>query len=138
MTEKKTILLTDDTQSDHDFFSKAIKDLGVTDYTVVHAFDGLEAMDYLLKRGDYESAPAVLPEFIVLDLHMPLKDGISTLKDIKSILALQNIPVYMLTSSWTASDLKTCYETGCAGYFIKPDTAGDLKTFIMMMINKLK
>ena len=62
--------------------------------------DGQEAMDYLLRRGKFtapKSSP--LPDLILLDLQMPLKDGLETLKEIKGNSRLRKIPVVILTRS---------------------------------------
>lgn len=88
------------------------------------ATDGVEALDFLLRRGSYANAPR--PDIIVLDLNLPKKDGRQVLAEIKAHAELRRIPVVVLTSSDAESDIARSYDLGANCYVTKPL---DLKAF---------
>jgi CheY-like chemotaxis protein len=87
---------------------------------VVVARDGAEALDYLYRRGEFQSLDERLPIAILLDLKMPKVDGLEVLRQIKGDAALKAIPVVMLTSSREEADLVKSYELGVNAYVVKP------------------
>jgi CheY-like chemotaxis protein len=82
--------------------------------------DGVEALDYLNRRGDFQGRDGTLPSVIFLDLKMPRIDGAEVLRQIKTDEALGVIPVVMLTSSREESDLLKSYRNGANAYVVKP------------------
>jgi CheY-like chemotaxis protein len=60
-----------------------------------------------------------LPNFILLDLNMPIMNGIELLSIIKNDDELKCIPVVILTTSNNIDDYKKCEHLGASGYFIK-------------------
>jgi CheY-like chemotaxis protein len=87
---------------------------------VIVARDGLEALDCLCRRGDFESRAGGHPEFVLLDLKMPRLDGLEVLRQIKSDAQLKHIPVVMFTSSREAADVIRSYQLGANAYVVKP------------------
>ncbi|MBG0816626.1 response regulator [Planomonospora sp. ID82291] len=85
------------------------------------ARDGAEALDYLSARGAFAHRdPDDLPRVILLDIKLPLIDGIEVLSRIKNDQRLRHIPVVMLTSSAEDRDLAACYALGANSYIVKP------------------
>jgi len=85
------------------------------------ARDGAEALDYLFARGSFASRDgADPPRVVLLDIKLPLLDGIQVLKQIKADDRLRHLPVVMLTSSAEDRDLAACYELGVNSYIVKP------------------
>jgi len=80
--------------------------------------DGVEAMDYLYKKGDYSDA--VTPDLILLDLNLPRKDGREVLAEIKSSEILKRIPVVILTTSTAEEDILKTYDLHANCYITKP------------------
>lgn len=78
------------------------------------ARDGAEALDMLLK-GDSE-----LPKVILLDVKLPLVDGIEVLRELKKDARTRRVPVVMMTSSAEDRDLAAAYELGANSYIVKP------------------
>jgi two-component system, response regulator len=78
------------------------------------ARDGAEALDILLK-GDAE-----LPKVILLDVKLPLVDGIEVLRELKKDARTRRVPVVMMTSSAEDRDLAAAYELGANSYIVKP------------------
>ena len=88
--------------------------------------DGVELMDYLHKRGNYENAGNCLPGIILLDLNMPRKDGRTALKEIKQDPALKKIPIVILTTSKSEEDILRTYDLGVNSFITKPVTFDQL------------
>jgi two-component system response regulator len=83
--------------------------------------DGVEALDYLFRSGRYaDRAEHCEPRLVLLDVQLPLVDGIDVLRQIKADERLRHIPVVMLTSSAQDRDLAACYELGANSYIVKP------------------
>ena len=82
------------------------------------AHNGIDALDFLHKREKFADAPT--PQLILLDLNMPKMDGKRFLEVVKTEAELKAIPVIMLTSSRSPSDIRACYERHASCYIVKP------------------
>lgn len=80
--------------------------------------DGVEALAFLRQEGDFAGKPR--PDFILLDLNMPRKDGRETLHEIKKDPKLKTIPVVILTTSSDQNDIATSYSEHANCYITKP------------------
>ncbi len=80
---------------------------------IVHATDGIAALEYL--RGDEER-----PDLILLDLNLPRMDGREFLSVAKRDADLRRIPVVVLSSSTSDTDVDRLYDLNANGYLIKP------------------
>jgi len=121
-----TILLADDDPEDRMLAREALEESRVSNKldTVV---DGEELMDYLNRRGSYESLKGnPLPGLILLDLNMPRKDGRDALREIKSDPHLRRIPVVVFTTSRAEEDIYRTYDLGVNSFITKPVTFGGL------------
>jgi CheY-like chemotaxis protein len=114
-----TILLVEDNPDDAELTRLALARHGL-DGRVTHVSDGMQALDYLYRRDGFVNRAGGNPTLILLDLKMPLLDGIGVLKEIKGSDQLHNIPVVVLTSSTEPSDLLRAYEAGTNAYIAKP------------------
>ena len=88
---------------------------------IKHFSDGQNALDYLLRLGEYknpESSPR--PHLILLDLRLPRVDGLEVLSRIKEQDELKNIPVIILTTSEAEIDVARAYDNHVNSYLIKP------------------
>jgi len=115
--EPINILLVEDNPTDARLVKEAMKDFKINN-TLYHVSDGVEAMAYLRKQGDYAKMPR--PGFILLDLNMPRKDGRKTLKEIKEDPDLKRIPVVILTVSDAEEDIIKSYNLHANCYVTKP------------------
>lgn len=111
------ILLVEDSLADIRLTEEALKENKLMINLHV-AHDGVEAMDFLNKRGAFVNKPT--PDLILLDLNMPRKDGREVLKDIKQDPALNTIPVIILTMSKSEEDIMLSYKLHVNCYIRKP------------------
>jgi CheY-like chemotaxis protein len=89
--------------------------------------DGEELLDYLYRRGPYETPGAApKPGLILLDLNMPRKDGREVLREIQADPVLRRIPIVVLTTSKAEEDILRSYELGAASFITKPVTFSGL------------
>lgn len=124
--EPVTILMADDDPEDWMLLEDAFVESRLAN-DLRFARDGEELMDYLYHRGKYTNpADAPRPDLILLDLHMPRKDGREALKEIKSDPALRQIPVVVLTTSQAEEDIDASYNLGANSFITKPVTYGAL------------
>jgi len=95
--------------------------------------DGVEAMDFLRRKGEFASAPR--PDLILLDLNLPRRDGRQVLADIKSDPQLRLIPVVVLTSSKAEQDVLKVYELHANCYIVKPVDFNNLMEVVKSIEN---
>lgn len=118
------ILFAEDSPHDVEMTLDALAEHKLANEVIVVP-DGAQALDYLYARGRYECRPPGNPVLVLLDLKMPMVDGMEVLRIIKQDAVLHTIPVVMLTSSREEKDLVKSYELGVNAYIVKPvDFAG--------------
>jgi len=119
------ILLVEDNPGDARLTLEALKD-GEVQNRLYIVNSGMEAIAFLRRKGKYADAPN--PDFILLDLNMPLMNGSQLLAEVKQDSALKNIPVAILTGSQAAEDIARAYNLHADCFVTKPI---DLEEFIM-------
>ena len=83
--------------------------------------DGAEALEYIFCTDRYADREiAKRPKVILLDLKLPLIDGIEVLRQIKNDSRTQMTPVVVMTSSKEEKDLVESYKLGVNSYIVKP------------------
>lgn len=80
--------------------------------------DGVEALAFLRREGEYADAPR--PGLILLDLNLPRKDGREVLAEVKADADLRHIPVVVLTTSDAEEDILRSYSLHANAYVTKP------------------
>lgn len=111
------ILLVEDSPSDTDLTVAALADAKVSNRLSI-VEDGVQAMQFLRREGDYAQAPR--PDLILLDLNLPRKDGREVLAEIKLDEKLKSIPVVVLTTSQAEKDVLRAYALQASCYVTKP------------------
>ncbi|MBD7922334.1 response regulator [Xanthomonas sp. CFBP 8703] len=119
MTAIRTILLAEDSPADAEMAVDALRDARLAN-PIVHVEDGVEAMDYLLRRGAYADREEGLPAVLLLDIKMPRMDGLEVLKLVRTDESLKRLPVVILSSSREESDLARSWDLGVNAYVVKP------------------
>ena len=115
----KRILLVEDDPKDIELTLTALSEYNLANEIAI-ARDGVEALDYLYRRGTFAQRPAGNPVVILLDLKMPKLDGVQVLQQLKSDEQMRSIPIVILTSSRESRDLEECYKLGVNAYVVKP------------------
>jgi two-component system response regulator len=83
--------------------------------------DGVEALDFVCRRGKYSDRDAGdLPAFVLLDLKLPKVDGFEVLKTFKEDERMASVPVVIFTSSREEKDLRKAYALKADSYVRKP------------------
>lgn len=111
------ILLVEDSPSDAELTVEALREAKVRNHLNV-VEDGVEAMRFLRREGDYALAPR--PDLIMLDLNLPRKDGREVLAELKADPLLKTIPVVVLTTSRAEQDVLRAYDLHANCYVTKP------------------
>ena len=115
----RTILLAEDNPSDAEMTLDALREAKLAN-PVVHVEDGVETLHYLRSTGPYASRAPGAPAVVLLDIKMPLMDGLEVLTQMRSDPALKRVPVVVLSSSREESDLIRSWDLGVNAYVVKP------------------
>jgi PAS domain S-box-containing protein len=105
---RRRILVAEDNPTVALLLTEYLRSLG---YDVDLANNGAEAL---------EKAAALDPDLILMDVQMPVMDGLEATRRLKADSALASIPVAMLSAFAMTSDRKRCTEAGADGYISKP------------------
>ncbi len=111
------ILLVEDNQGDVRLTVEALRATGVACHLSAVS-DGDAALRFLRREGDQTGAP--VPDLILLDLNLPVRDGREVLAQVKADPELRRIPVIVLTSSEAERDVRAAYEGGANCCVTKP------------------
>ena len=111
------LLLVEDNPGDVRLTREALKS-GEVEVNLNVARDGVEAIDFLRKRGPFQTAPD--PDLILLDLNLPRKNGREVLSEIKTDPDLKRIPVLVMTTSRADQDINRAYSLNANCYITKP------------------
>ena len=117
------ILIVEDNPGDVRLIQEAFQETGRAHEAVV-ARDGVEAVNYLFRRGEFGGAPR--PDLILLDLNLPKKGGREVLEDIKTDGDLMHIPVVVFSSSSAPADVTGAYKLHANCYVTKPADLDEL------------
>jgi CheY-like chemotaxis protein len=122
-----TILCIDDDDDDTELFREAVStvDSSCVCLTVSKAMDGLRILQN------------AIPDIIFLDINMPMVDGRETLRRIRAITELSNIPVYMLSTTMDEDELGSFRKVGATGCLSKPKTFMELCTMLHDVLGTL-
>ena len=129
-----TILIAEN-ESDHRFVLKRVFRTVGLDVRLRFVNDGEEMLDYLERSG--ASADAELfpwPDIVLIDLHMPRRDGISTLQEIRSRETLRTVPAIIFSSSDQPHHIDRAYASGANAYLVKVGDFEQLVTHLQGMV----
>lgn len=123
----KKILLVEDYYPDVRLVMRAFKKADA-DVSISHVMDGVEAMHFLRKQGRHTDAET--PDYILLDLNMPRKDGRAVLSELRSDEEIGHIPVIVMTTSNQGHDVREAYRLGANAYLTKPPSYEDFQRVV--------
>ena len=114
---KAKILLIEDNAADIRLTKEVLQESKIVNSLDV-VRDGVEAIDFLKKRGKFSNTSK--PNLILLDLNLPKRNGFEVLEIIKQDKELKRIPIVILTVSNAKEDLIKAYNLHANSYVIKP------------------
>lgn len=113
------ILYAEDNPADAELTLYTLKTRNIAN-NIVWVRDGVEALDFIKRRGRYASRVGGMPKMVLLDLKMPKLDGVDVLKALKADESTRSVPVVIMTSSHEETDLVKSYRLGVNSYVVKP------------------
>ena len=129
MRESITCFLVDDDEDDHEIFEIALKKTG-KNYRLVSARNGADALQKLENEDSFK------PDFIFLDLNMPVMNGKACLQEIKQKTRLTAIPVIIYSTSSYAKDIEEVKRLRATHFFTKPSSTNVLTTILLALFQK--
>lgn len=124
-----TCLLIDDDPDDREIFSIALEEADKT-CEYVTATSAAEALALL------KSDPSFVPDFIFLDLNMPLVDGKECLRELKEIPHLKKTPIIIYTTSSYEKDVDDTKQLGATHYLAKPFSIATLAESLKSILKR--
>jgi len=120
------ILLVEDNPSDIKLSVRSFMTRNIAN--CVHVVrDGAEALEFIFCTGRYDGRRLEQgPNLILLDLNLPLVNGVDVLRRVKSDPRTSSIPVVVMTASKAEQDLEECDRLGVSSYIVKPVDFGQL------------
>jgi CheY-like chemotaxis protein len=113
MADRAEILLVEDDANDVAVALRAFRRHALAERVRVLR-DGAELLDYLAS-----GVRPTVPKVILLDLKMPRLDGRTALRELRSRRETRHIPVVVVSSSDSQSDVRDCYELGANSFVVK-------------------
>ena len=121
--EPLTVLLVEDTE-DNRFMMRRL--LEMTGYRVVEAMNGEEAV---------KLAKSELPQIILMDLSLPVIDGLAATRLIRKLPKLESIPIIAVSAHDTSDFQSEAMQAGCNSYVTKPIDFNELEELIAQLLN---
>jgi CheY-like chemotaxis protein len=118
----KKILIIEDHADMRELLTWQVELMGFAALTAKQGIEGLE-------KAQREN-----PDLIILDIMMPGMDGWQAARELKGNPETKNIPILAATALFRDNDLKTCMDSGCNGYIVKPFTFQELQGKVKELI----
>ena len=113
------ILVAEDNEDHAEMIIDALEDYNKNN-RIIHFQNGELLIAHLLNIGGVKNTKTQLPDLILMDIKMPIMDGLEALRLIKENAALKHIPVMMVSTSENALDIEKSYKYGANSYIVKP------------------
>lgn len=126
------LLLVEDNLADATIISTILKDFCPT-LSISVVRDGEEAVDYLMRRGNFGNAPR--PQAVLMDLNLPKKSGFEVLAEMRAEPTLRSLPVFMLTTSSSNEDRARAKALGVISFITKPAGLEELEATLAHLCN---
>jgi len=124
------LLLVEDNPADATLLRSCLAD-SRCDFRVSVVGDGDGALAFLRRDGAF--ADRTLPDMILLDLNLPGRDGREILAEIREHPEWNAIPIVVLTSSQSPSDVRMSYARGADRYLTKPIDLGGYDAIVVAL-----
>ena len=118
------LLLIEDNEMNRDMLSRRLERRG---FEITTAVDGQKGLDL---------AQTSLPDLILMDMNLPIMDGLEATRQLKALRATQHIPIIALTAHAMLGDQDKALEAGCDDYTTKPVDLPQLLTKIHTLLGE--
>ena len=119
---KPTVLIVDDHDDSRFLIRYLMEQRG---YRVIEAADGLEAV---------ETARKSRPDLILMDVGLPLLDGLSATRRIREDVEMRSVAIVAVSGYAMAEDQAKALAAGCDGYITKPINFGELDKILLRLL----
>lgn len=127
------ILLVEDNEGDVLLIKEALSEKKII-HNLIHQRDGERAWDYL-QNISLDKKEADMPDLAILDINVPKLNGLQLLQKIKADEKLKTVPVIILTTSSSLSDIQKAYEGYANCYITKPVDVNDFLNVVLSIEN---
>jgi CheY-like chemotaxis protein len=124
------ILLVDDNPADSQLTAEVLASNSSPSH-IQSVTGGVQAIAFLRREGAYANAP--LPDFVILDLNLPHKDGFAVLAEVKADPVLRKIPIAIFSTSQAQQDITSSYQLGANCYVSKPGNLGEFVSAVTLI-----
>jgi CheY-like chemotaxis protein len=128
------VLVVDDDADDHLFFTEACKSLSEVDCKVTSIYKSTDLIDYLFKSLVDKDHTYPMPDFIVMDVNMPVVSGKSLLGTLKSIYPFNSLPTFILSTTSDNQTKELFIKLGCTAFYTKGTTLSYLCSVVKEML----
>ncbi|QDU55613.1 response regulator [Aeoliella mucimassa] len=118
----KTALVVDDSRSLRTMVSDTLEEAG---YNVLQCANGQEALDTVAEKS---------VDFVITDVNMPLMDGLTLVKRLRSLPGMQYIPILILTTESTSNMKNRGRLAGATGWMVKPFNPAQLINVVTRIV----
>jgi two-component system cell cycle response regulator DivK len=118
------ILIVEDNPDMRDLIALRVQLTGYTPLLASHGKEGVE------------KATAEKPDLILMDMMMPVMDGWEAARTLRASRETKEIPILAVTALFRSEDLKSCLDSGCTAYIVKPFTGLDLQRKIRELLDQ--
>ena len=120
----RTILVVEDDPNDESLTLRALRGYGEP-FAVVVAHSGKDALDFLLRKGEFADRSSDDPDLVFLDNTLPGVPGNELIRTIRSEASLRAVPLVVFSGSSDESLVKRCLEAGADDFVEKPIDMGE-------------
>lgn len=126
------VLLAEDNDGDAELLKLALEEANIS-IELDRVTNGEECMQYLRGISPFEGQTA--PDLLILDINMPVKNGIEVMRELWEDKNLRTQPVIVLSTSDSASDIKAMYDCGCNAFARKPSGFSEFVDLIQKIMD---
>lgn len=119
MKKELKIILAEDDDGHAALIKRNLKRAGLLN-EIMHFKDGKQTLDYLFQGKEEKDKFNDVASLLLLDIKMPMIDGIEVLRRVKEDDFLKKMPVIMITTTDDPREIEKCHDLGCSNYVTKP------------------
>lgn len=127
MRPHKQCFLIDNDEDDREIFCMALQE-AAPDFECITASSGIEAIESFSRDESF------IPHCIFIDMNMPMMDGIECLQELKRLQHLQQVPVFMYSTSSDPKSVQRVNDLGAADFLVKPISYSGLVDMLTLLL----